>query len=555
MNPQRLDPNQNKPARKGIVLPLTGVFLILLIPVVGLAIDASVLYVLKARLSSASDAAAIAAARSLNVGLTIADQEVAARTRAQAFFNANFPPGSWTTINQTVNVTIAESSYRTRTVTVNAFFDAPQYFMRMLGFNYTRVRGEGKASRRDVNLMLILDRSGSMADTGTNGQPCTTMRNSATTFVNMFAEGRDRLGLITYSSGWFLGFSPSMTFKSGANSLPTRISQITCVGGTATSVALSEAYARIQTINEPGVLNMIVIFTDGYPNAIRARYPIRDQSDTRYGYNNGYYTFVADTASPGFFKSSTTKACTSDNSTCTMEPSPCQDSAGNVYDRRVGDSKRRYNAAPWNPSFTPNGTNARTLDGVLTQAAGDTYSILTGSTVGLYNPIGTAVNDSGLALVTSANAPGCAFVANTAANPINPANSSIRRDIAYMPDQDYYGNLTGGYKAVDNYTSGPYSGRKRIDMPKWVTGAGMNASDNAAYRIRNDNSLKPVIYSIGLGSNGGVDHEFMRRLSNDLTSPIYDDTKAAGLYAYAATPTDLNAAFVKIASEILRIAQ
>lgn len=61
----------------------------------------------------------------------------------------------------------------------------------------------------------------------------------------------------------------------------------------------------------------------------------------------------------------------------------------------------------------------------------------------------------------------------------------------------------------------------------------------------------PVIYTIGLGSNGGVYYEFLRRVSNnDPLSPIYYETKPSGVYVYAPTPTDLNYAFVRIASEI-----
>ena len=83
----------------------------------------------------------------------------------------------------------------------------------------------------------------------------------------------------------------------------------------------------------------------------------------------------------------------------------------------------------------------------------------------------------------------------------------------------------------------------------------MNVADNIANTARNNSTLRPVIYTIGLGSNGGVDHEFMRRLANDPSSPVYNDTQQTGMYAYAPTPVDLNYAFVRIASEILRIAQ
>lgn len=554
MNPQRPDRNGKNSARKGVVLPLTAVLLILLIPVVGLAIDASVLYVLKARLSSAADAAAIAAARSLNVGITLADQEASAQARAQAFFNANFPAGSWATKNQSVTVTVAETSFRTRTVTVNAFFDAPQYFMRMLGFTFTRVRGEGKASRRDVNLMLVLDRSSSM----NSGGACAAMKDASTYFVNMFAEGRDRLGLITFGEAYYKGFAPSMNFKTGSSSLPVRISQISCSGNTSTAMGLWQAYQEIVTISEPGALNLLVLFTDGYPNGVTADYPIKDATDDRYGYGDGYRRHITDSSYPPFYKVDTSDLrCNSLNSQCTMEPSPCQDGDGHVYDRNPGDTRRRYNTAgAWNSNWRPNGASphAKKIRGVLAQWAGDLYNLNTGVTNGLMQWAGTAINSG---TVNMADA-GCAYSTAYPGNTAGADTNNVRRDIAYMPDQDIYGNSTvEGYKFVATFTAGghPYYGRMRIDVPMAVTGASFNAADSAASRIRNDTNLKPVIYAIGLESQGGVDEVFLKRVANAADSPIVDETKEKGRFVAAQDTTKLKDAFAQIASEILRISQ
>ena len=554
---------RRKLREKGFVIPMTGALMVLLLPVVGLAIDAGVLYALKAKLSTASDAAAIAAARTLNVGLTLDEQQASAQTMAQSFFTANFRAGSWATTGQTVTVTVAETSFRTRTVRVVATLWAPQYFIRFLGFNSTRIRAEGTASRRDVNLIIVLDRSGSMTDSVANGNACTTMRNAATNFVNMFAEGRDRLSLIAFGGSYYAAFGPSVNFKTGAGSLPTKISGLTCYGNTSTAMALWQAYQQLVTIAEPGALNLIVIFTDGYPNGVTANYPIKDQSDnsSRYGYSDGYYKWKSSGTYGPYIEDTTQTACTSTGSSCSMEPSPCQDAAGNIWDRNTTDTfhvtrYRRYNN-PWNATWSPGSgvATAKTITGVLAQWAGDMYSVTTGDTAGLLQPVATSFSGSE-PLVTTANAPGCAFNSTYPGNRGGPKAQYVRRDVAYMPDTDIYGNSTvQGYRAVDTYASGPYAGRKRVDVPKAVTGASFNAADSAASRIRSDATLNPVIYAIGLGSNGGVDHTFLKRISNDPSSPIYDNTRQQGLYVYAPTSTDLNSAFVRVASEILRIAQ
>ena len=108
--PKRIPGSRRR--ERGIAIMLTAVMLFVLVPVAGLALDAVLLYALKAKLSTAADAAAIAAARSLNVGMTLAEQEAEARQRALDFFRANFPNNAYNTSNHAVNVTVAETAFQ-----------------------------------------------------------------------------------------------------------------------------------------------------------------------------------------------------------------------------------------------------------------------------------------------------------------------------------------------------------------------------------------------------------------------------------------------------------
>ena len=358
-----------------------------------------------------------------------------------------------------------------------------------MGQSFNLAGASGKASRRDVNVMLVLDRSGSMG-----GQPCADMIVASKSFVNMFMNGRDTLGLITFSTGATMTYAPGNNFKAN-NALANKIDQVTCGGWTNSSYAYEKAYDQLVTINQSLALNLIVFFTDGNPTAFTADFPIKTSSDTRYGYTNG--------------------ACDASTS-CTINKSKCTDDNGKTYTGSNTWQSGWGTFAPKRMAIVGDGS-----DFPFDPDTGNYYS--SGFS-------GCTLND------TSSDYP-------------------YRRDLAYIPNTDTHGAATTGYKAVTTVSSGAYVGKVRIDDTSNMSDVGYNTAVNAATIARNNSTLNVVTYSIGLGSNGGVDADFLKRMSNDLASPTFDNTKAPGLYVFAPNSTDLNQAFARVASEILRLAQ
>src|SRR5260221_4263059 len=109
----RLVTRRREQRERGRAVILTALMMVFTIPIVGLAIDAGLLYAVRGRLSAACDAASLATARNLNLGLTLSQQTAATTARGTAFFNANFPPGYMGTSRITPRFVIAQVNVST----------------------------------------------------------------------------------------------------------------------------------------------------------------------------------------------------------------------------------------------------------------------------------------------------------------------------------------------------------------------------------------------------------------------------------------------------------
>lgn len=446
--------------RKGAALVLAALLCLVMVPMIGLGIDGARAYMARAALSSAVDAAALAGARSLNVGVDISSQAASATAIAQKYFNANLPSAGWGLTGVSNSVTVAQNNTsHFRTVTFTGTATVPLIFMPIIHQSSTTISITSVAQRRDVNVMLVLDNSGSM----NRGGAMPPLITDATAFVNMFAGGRDHLGLIQFTGDSYLAYAPSVNFKSDSPNVTTLIGELTSSNGaTNSSQAIWMAYQQLKNLNEPGALNVIVLFTDGLAN-----------------------TFTAD---------------------FTTLLTGCSNATTPVIGTLL--------------AYTDNSAIS-----------------------GLSDPTANQLNDTPEGR-SAPNAGSCTSRFPT---------TSLSSYLTALPTTDTNGNSTNGMGSISAYA--PVN-LNRVTPPN-VTNAGLNLLDDAANRIRNDATFLPVIDVIGLGNNPGLppDQVLMARVANDPSSASFNSNQPAGLFVFSPTVAELHSAFIRIASQVLRLAQ
>jgi Flp pilus assembly protein TadG len=255
---------------------MTTLTMMVTVPLVGLAVDVSVLYMIRGKLSQAADAAVLAGARALGQGADGPTQKSNAQTEATKFFNANFPSGYWATSGLNLPTPAVDDTTvaNYRTVTVTATVNAPLYFLRILGQNSSSIKVISQAGRRDALMMLVLDRSSSMNNAFQGTTACAIMQTDAAQFLTNFAAGRDMVGLVVFGSSVYV-YPPTTSFTTpdgNGDTVASLIAKITCQGNTNTVGGMQAAYAQIQAINQTTRANVIVLMTDGRPNGFVGDY-------------------------------------------------------------------------------------------------------------------------------------------------------------------------------------------------------------------------------------------------------------------------------------------
>ena len=252
---------------KGFTLFYMAVVLVTLLLFTGLAVDGGRVYVVRAQLTKAVDGAALGAARMLNSGNP--------RSQAAEIFEANFPAGwmgtTWVTPTSDASFFTIETDETTgvNRVRVTAAATLPTTFMSLGTIDQVTVTSVGEATRRMVDLSLVLDVSSSI------GWRWPYVRDAARSFVNAFDAAHDRMSLVFYGNGAKVlnqmrdvrGFDKAGIIANIPNGLPG--------GSTAMVQGLYRGWDEVRAVpnGQQSGLRIIVLFTDGCSNSVPGIYP------------------------------------------------------------------------------------------------------------------------------------------------------------------------------------------------------------------------------------------------------------------------------------------
>jgi Flp pilus assembly protein TadG len=260
---------RTRTSTEGFALVHVAVTMAAMLLFTGVAVDGGRAYVVKAQLTKAVDGAALSAARSLNSGNP--------RAEAVRIFNANFPPGYMGTV-EGPDPTTAPDFYSlstdaqtgVNTVTIRASAVLPTTFMKLGTLEEVNIGSMGEATRRMVDLSLVLDVSSSI------GSRWPAVRDAARSFVDAFDQNADRMALVTYGNGALVreemrasrGFDKATLKADIPNGLPG--------GSTAMVEGLYRGWDELRTVpsGQQSGLRVIVLFTDGASNSVPGIYPV-----------------------------------------------------------------------------------------------------------------------------------------------------------------------------------------------------------------------------------------------------------------------------------------
>jgi len=273
---------------RGQSLVIVVLFLVVLLGFAALVLDVGHAYLAQRRLQASADAAALAGADGLP---TVAAATALANQYGAGGSNV---PRNVDNVQMTVTTSCIASApgcSPVNAVSVSESATVPTVFAKVLGINSFTVHANATAcspcSAKPLDVMLVLDRTGSMCttDTGADDHPqCTDMvnaRNGLNTFLSYMDPSLDHVGFAVlppaatpndvcpFTAGPYT--SPNDNYvlvplTSNYATLQTAIGCVQAAGSTSYANALEAAQAELVKDGRPGVQKIIVFMSDGAAN-------------------------------------------------------------------------------------------------------------------------------------------------------------------------------------------------------------------------------------------------------------------------------------------------
>jgi Mg-chelatase subunit ChlD len=248
---------------RGATLVFMAVGMTALFLLFAMAIDMGIGWVARSRLNKAADAAALVAVKYASQGNS------AMEAAATAIGTANKPGATFVT-------TITAGANDVTVVRVEARSEVPTLFGRIAGVDHFAVASAAEVTRYPLDMSLVLDISSSMARTNS----FTSMQSAAKTFLGLFDEERDQVGIVAFATTAFEVMSVQKHFKSlgdsaidGLNPYPdTNLSHGMQLGHSQLLAAPIRGGGGARRI-------VLVLFTDGRPTAFTGDFANIQQPD------------------------------------------------------------------------------------------------------------------------------------------------------------------------------------------------------------------------------------------------------------------------------------
>ncbi|HET6488326.1 MAG TPA: VWA domain-containing protein [Syntrophales bacterium] len=258
---------------RGAFMVIFALMLLVILGFTALGVEAGRWYLVRAELAKGVDAAALVAAKN------ISNPYVSPTVLAEEFGVENFHAGYIGTPGAgTGTVKFTATMVESDKVRVTGDVRATAVLAKLFGIDTIPVNAVSMAQKKEVEIMMILDRSGSMGNPGTK---MSNLKSAAISFLGFFedTQDRDKVGLISFSTTVSVDRALGTDF---VNPMKTAINAMTANGATNMEDAFDQADGPSGFTDQTGVpgdkrlQQFVVFFSDGMPTALRDKFKYND---------------------------------------------------------------------------------------------------------------------------------------------------------------------------------------------------------------------------------------------------------------------------------------